>query len=174
MLAGNEPSLLDGAVSVLAPLAADGSINLGVDSLTGDVTGQRVPSALMQPFLAGTPVLLSRDLGDLVDVSAKFSPGEQKDIELSLTADQARIAFTDPEQQRLHAAVVHDVYGPSTHYSDDLGANWHQAEHVPEFPRASLSKRPLGTPEEVREEETALATQEKIIKVWTITPGRES
>lgn len=80
----------------------------------------------------------------------------------------------DTRDQRLHAAVVHDVFGPSTHYSDDLGANWHQAEHVPEFPRASLSKRPLGTPEEVREEETALATQEKIIKVWTITPGRES
>lgn len=29
----------------------------------------------------------------------------------------------DPRDQRLHAAVVHDVFGPSTHFSDDLGEN---------------------------------------------------
>ena len=28
----------------------------------------------------------------------------------------------DRRDRRLHAAVVHEVYGPSTHYSDDMGA----------------------------------------------------
>ena len=27
----------------------------------------------------------------------------------------------DPRDQRLHAATSHFVYGPTTHYSDDLG-----------------------------------------------------
>jgi hypothetical protein len=29
----------------------------------------------------------------------------------------------DPRDNRLHAAVSHFVYGPTTHYSDDFGAN---------------------------------------------------
>ena len=30
----------------------------------------------------------------------------------------------DPRDQRLHAATSHFVYGPTTHYSDDLGKTW--------------------------------------------------
>ena len=37
----------------------------------------------------------------------------------------------DPRDRRLHAAVDHFVYGPTTHYSDDFGATWTQAEQVP-------------------------------------------
>ena len=29
----------------------------------------------------------------------------------------------DPRDKRLHAAVVHEVYGPSTHFSDNIGVN---------------------------------------------------
>jgi hypothetical protein len=54
----------------------------------------------------------------------------------------------DPRDRRLHAALAHDVYGPSTHYSDDLGKSWTQAEVVPAFTRSSRSGRPLGTPDE--------------------------
>ena len=80
----------------------------------------------------------------------------------------------DPRDQRLHAAVVHDVYGPSTHYSDNLGENWIQADQVPRFTSESKSKRPIGTPDEARDMETALSSPEKVIKVWNITPGRIS
>ena len=54
----------------------------------------------------------------------------------------------DPRDQRLHAAVSHFIYGPTTHYSDDLGKTWTQAKQVPVIPRASKSGRPLTTPEE--------------------------
>lgn len=83
----------------------------------------------------------------------------------------------DQRDQRLHAAVVHDVYGPSTHYSDDLGKTWTQAKEVPGFPRASHSGRPLGTPDEAREATGRInnveETLETVNKIWHIKPGRE-
>ena len=78
----------------------------------------------------------------------------------------------DPRDKRLHAAVVHDVYGPSTHFSDDIGSNWTQARISPSFKQASASGRPLTTPEEARDPESAKETPEKVNKVWNIAPGR--
>lgn len=80
----------------------------------------------------------------------------------------------DPRDRRLHAAVSHFVYGATPHYSDDLGATWTQAARVPAFERPSASGRPYGTPAEVEDEAAALASPEKVIKVWNITPGRPS
>lgn len=79
----------------------------------------------------------------------------------------------DPRDQRLHAAVVHDVYGPSTHYSDDLGENWTQATESPKFSRQSLSGRPLGTPDEAKSPDEAQERSEKVLKVWHIRPAGE-
>src|SRR5688572_8058911 len=81
----------------------------------------------------------------------------------------------DPRDQRLHAAVNHVIYGPTTHYSDDLGKTWTQARQVPAIERPSKSGRPLGTPEEAglsAEGEAVQDRPEKLIKVWNITPGR--
>ena len=75
----------------------------------------------------------------------------------------------DPRIQRLHAAVVHDVFGPSTHYSDDLGENWTQGKEAPSFPRPSLSSRPPGTPDEVKQ--PGDVEEEKVLKVWHIKPA---
>jgi photosystem II stability/assembly factor-like uncharacterized protein len=83
----------------------------------------------------------------------------------------------DPRDQRLHAATSHFVYGPTTHYSDDLGKTWTQAKQVPLLSRASRSGRPASTVEEAfRSEggESIKENPEKMIKVWNIEPGRES
>lgn len=77
----------------------------------------------------------------------------------------------DPRNQRLHAAVVHDVFGPSTHYSDDLGENWIQGKTAPSFPRPSKSSRPLGTPDEVKKPEKV--EEEKVMKIWHLKPAGE-
>src|SRR5688500_951206 len=45
----------------------------------------------------------------------------------------------DPRDHRLHAATSHFVYGPTTHYSDDLGKTWIQARQVPLLSRPSKS-----------------------------------
>ncbi len=84
----------------------------------------------------------------------------------------------DPRDGRMHAAVNHIIYGPTTHYSDDLGQTWKQAQQVPALTRASRSGRPPGTPDEAEEEASGEGSvkekPEKLIKVWNITPGRES
>ena len=61
----------------------------------------------------------------------------------------------DLRDRRLHAAVVHDVYGPSTRYSDDMGTTWVQSAQIPEFSRPSCSCRPAGTPDEACDEDSA-------------------
>jgi len=83
----------------------------------------------------------------------------------------------DPRDRRLHAAVDHVVYGPTTHYSDDFGKNWTQAKQVPALARPSKSGRPASTPEEAFQSESGVSfkeTPETMIRVWNITPGRES
>jgi hypothetical protein len=82
----------------------------------------------------------------------------------------------DPRDGRLHAATSHFVYGPTTHYSDDLGKTWIQAKQVPMLTRPSKSGRPASTVDEAfRSEggEDIKGNPEKMIKVWNITPGRE-
>ncbi|HSG43145.1 MAG TPA: hypothetical protein VLA72_08310 [Anaerolineales bacterium] len=82
----------------------------------------------------------------------------------------------DPRDNRLHAAVSHNVYGPTTHYSDDLGNTWVQAKQVPMITRPSKSGRPSGTVDEASRSaagESVENVPEKIIKVWNIKPGRE-
>src|SRR4051794_34935632 len=54
----------------------------------------------------------------------------------------------DPRDGRMHAALSHFVFGATTHYSDDMGANWKQCAVAPTFSRPSASGRPGGTPEE--------------------------
>jgi hypothetical protein len=81
----------------------------------------------------------------------------------------------DPRDQRLHAAVNHAVYGPTTHYSDDLGKTWVQAGQVPAITRVSKAGRPPSTPqdaERIAKGETLEAQPEQLIKVWHIKPGR--
>ncbi len=78
----------------------------------------------------------------------------------------------DPRDRRMHAALSHFVYGPTTHYSDDLGQTWTQAEVVPAFSRESKAGRPFGTPEEAFSGKPAPDGAEEVLKVWNITPGR--
>jgi photosystem II stability/assembly factor-like uncharacterized protein len=80
----------------------------------------------------------------------------------------------DPRDGRMHAATNHTVYGPTTHFSDDLGRNWTQARQVPAFARPSKSGRPIGSPEEWDDEAAARAKPEHVVKVWNIAPGRKS
>lgn len=83
----------------------------------------------------------------------------------------------DPRDQRLHAATSHFVYGPTTHYSDDLGNTWTQAKQSPMLARSSTSGRPASTMDEAFVSEGGESIKEKpekMIKVWNIKPGRAS
>ncbi len=78
----------------------------------------------------------------------------------------------DPRDGRIHAATSHFVYGPNTHYSDDLGKTWTQSQASPAFTQPSASGRPPGTPDEAADPEAAKAKTETVIKPWNVTPGR--
>jgi hypothetical protein len=78
----------------------------------------------------------------------------------------------DPRDGRLHTAVSHFVYGPTTHYSDDMGKTWKQSEAVPALTRPSTSGRPHSTVEEAFSRHPLPDRPEEIIRVWNITPGR--
>ena len=81
----------------------------------------------------------------------------------------------DMRDQRMHAAVDHIVYGPTTHYSDDFGKSWAQARQVPVLARPSKSGRPASTVDEAFRSESGESfkdTPERVIRVWNITPGR--
>src|SRR5690349_18680584 len=82
----------------------------------------------------------------------------------------------DARDQRLHAAVNHIIYGPTTHYSDDFGKTWTQASQVPAITRVSKSGRPIGTVQEAERSAVGgvLSEPEKLIKIWNIRPGREN
>jgi hypothetical protein len=80
----------------------------------------------------------------------------------------------DPRDRRMHAAIVSYVFGSTTHYSDDLGRTWSQADQVPAFTRPSKSGRPIGSQEEARDEDAARARPEQVTAVWNIAPGRAS
>ncbi len=80
----------------------------------------------------------------------------------------------DPRDQRLFASAAHFVYGPTIHYSDDLGRTWTQARQNPAFDRPSASGRPPSSPGEAEAPEAIKDKPETVIKVWNITPGRDS
>ncbi len=92
---GEAPSAIDGEVEIASPFSADGQPTISLAAITGSITGTRVPTALLQPFIAaGSPVRLERDVGPVVDVSATFAEGEEKRIEFTLSAAalQAQVA----------------------------------------------------------------------------------
>ena len=81
----------------------------------------------------------------------------------------------DARDNRLHTATSHNVYGPTTHYSDDFGKTWIQAKQVPLLSRPSNSGRPASTVDEAFSAESGevLKKPEKMVKVWNIKPGRD-
>jgi photosystem II stability/assembly factor-like uncharacterized protein len=78
----------------------------------------------------------------------------------------------DPRDGRLHTSVTHFVYGPTTHYSDDLGKTWTQSSAVPALSRPSKSGRPHSTVEEAFSRHPLPERPEEVLRVWNITPGR--
>lgn len=67
----------------------------------------------------------------------------------------------DPRNYRLHAALSHFVYGPTTQYSDDMGKTWQNAKISPALQPNKLAKSLDKSTEE----------KETLIKIWTIQPG---
>jgi hypothetical protein len=81
-----------------------GQVNSNPADIVGTVRGERVPSALLQFAFADTPVVLSRELGDVLDMDADLNRGQPGRIVASLNAEHASAqidAVVDPHTRRI-------------------------------------------------------------------------
>ena len=105
MLDGTRSGRLEGALTIDSPLDEAGVVSLTLDRVTGQVIGESMPTALLQRFLRGTPLVATRDLGPLMDVNAEFSTGTTRRVIVRARTESAALDFegTVDLQQRFKA-----------------------------------------------------------------------
>lgn len=86
-----EASSLEVELATERTLAADGALAVNLGGLRGSVKGRNVPTAPLERFLQGTPVVLTRDVGPTVDVSANFADASGKGLSLEVTGREVAL-----------------------------------------------------------------------------------
>jgi hypothetical protein len=114
---GAEAGRLDADLILERPVQPDGTLSLDLGRIRGEVTGKGVPTALLQGAFAGTPVVVSRDIGPSFDVEAQFATDGAGDVSVNVVADAVEVDFAgivDPQSRSIGgrrfrvSAVVHD------------------------------------------------------------------
>ncbi|MHC4216926.1 MAG: hypothetical protein ACYSU7_00565, partial [Planctomycetota bacterium] len=106
---GAETGRLDADLNLERPVQPDGTLTLDLGRITGRVTGKAVPTALLQRFFAGTPIVVTRDIGPVVDLEADFSSGDARNVSITAVADAARVEFSgvvDPLNRSISGEVL--------------------------------------------------------------------
>lgn len=103
-ISGHPASTLAASLSVDELFAPNGALQLAIEKITGTVQSATVPTAIAQPMLANTPIVLARDVGPVLDVNASFSAGQTRHI--TIVADAAALraeaqATVDPQRQSI-------------------------------------------------------------------------
>ena len=82
----NPRALLAASLSADELFSADGTLASSqiVEKITGTIQGTTVPTVLVQPMLAKTPINAARDLGPVVDINASFSSGASREISVTV------------------------------------------------------------------------------------------
>lgn len=104
-----EASSLEVALATERTLAADGSLAVNLGGLRGSVAGRNVPTAPLERFLQGTPVVLSRDVGPTVDVQANFADASGKGLSLELTSRDVSLRASGSVNMDTQAATLDSV-----------------------------------------------------------------
>src|SRR5262249_54445563 len=112
---GGQPGRLDADLTVTQPMKADGSFDVAVDKVQGKGVAKSIPTALLQPVPASTPLLAARDLGRTVDASAAFQPGAAPNlnhVQLAVNGEHLQlsgVAETDLSADTLRGSDLHVV-----------------------------------------------------------------
>lgn len=88
---GQKPSTLAGNLSIDELFTPEGKAQFSIDKVTGSIKGTTIPTAIVQPMLSATPIVLTRDVGPTVDVDATFSAGAKRDIAMTVVGSLARL-----------------------------------------------------------------------------------
>jgi hypothetical protein len=91
LLDGSPGGTLAADLSVLHPIAADGSLDASLDGLTGTISAAAMPTGILQPFLTSTPISIARDVGPTIDLDARFSAGGGNTMEIRAASDAIRL-----------------------------------------------------------------------------------
>jgi len=86
-----EPSRLSAHVVAQSPLAEDGTLALADADLNGEVRGESIVTALFQPMVGDMGVVLTRDVGPRLAVTAQFAAAETRTISANATAQNLSI-----------------------------------------------------------------------------------
>ncbi|MCZ6835985.1 MAG: hypothetical protein O7G85_09450, partial [Planctomycetota bacterium] len=82
----SQVSSLKGQFTLDHPYTEDGQLNIGLETLTGTLEGQRIPASLIQPLLANIHLVAERDFGSTLDLTAQFSTGQDKSVLVTVQA----------------------------------------------------------------------------------------
>ncbi|MCH7799333.1 MAG: hypothetical protein IID28_12940 [Planctomycetes bacterium] len=106
---GTESGMLEATLAIDDPVDADGSVNVRLERIRGHLVGRAVPTALLQGFLGGTPIVATRDIGPAIDIDADFSGGATRQVAVRIRAEAVEIDFdgTVDAARRLDAARLH-------------------------------------------------------------------
>ncbi|MHC4414137.1 MAG: AsmA family protein [Planctomycetota bacterium] len=104
LIDGIESGRLEGTITAERPVRPDGSLDLGLDRITGRIVGRSVPAALLQPLLKKTPIIVSRDVGPTIDVDATLSAEAGRMVNVSAKAKAVELAIegtVDPQARSI-------------------------------------------------------------------------
>ncbi len=152
---GEQPSRFSGEFRVRNPIRPDGTFDLAMERITGGLSGERVPTSLLQPAFNGTPVILSRDVGRTVDIHLELNSepdgttfitavGQRATVELSAHQEDdwwvgERLVLITPQA---HPALVEGYTGLTIEQPTDVSINL-SAFAIPPYDEA-LDGRPWG------------------------------
>ncbi len=106
---GATKASLEATLTTARTLAPDGALAVDLGGLRGSVAGTNLPTAPIQRFLAGTPLVLERDVGPTVDVRASFADATGRGISIALESAQIQASAegsVDPATQAATLARV--------------------------------------------------------------------
>jgi hypothetical protein len=85
------PSRLHGEMRVRMPMRPDGTLDVRLDQIDGELTGERVPSSLLQPFMPDLGIVLARDIGPLMTVDVRVDAGVEGVANVRVVGDRAEL-----------------------------------------------------------------------------------
>lgn len=93
-----QPSRFTGEFRVRNPIRQDGTIDIDLNRIEGQLTGEGVPSTLLQPAFNDTPIVLARDIGRTIDLDLQLLPGDEGVMTVRAIGPRATVELSAVEQ----------------------------------------------------------------------------
>lgn len=81
-----EASTLTAQITLHRPIDAQLKPNIGAGTISGTVQARQLPTDLLAAFMPTLPIDARRDIGPHVDVTAEFSEGDTRDVNINISS----------------------------------------------------------------------------------------